>query len=145
MQIAWLEIKRSQVQASLEAIHCVCELYTLYFDYLVLFTTQVLSDYSEKQLSMSRSNKDHHLNKLGRPHIPNATYQVPSILVLEKSSYWRDDFGHLGNMTQHLFKPSNTECNQSKYRKKELSSPITDYHNWLTLMLKNTQLNPAHL
>ena len=26
-------------------------------------------------LSRSRSTWDHHLNKLGRPHIPNATYK----------------------------------------------------------------------
>ena len=28
-------------------------------------------------LSRSRSTKNHHFNKLGRLHIPNATYQVP--------------------------------------------------------------------
>ena len=37
--------------------------------------------------SRSRSSWDHHLNKLGRPHIPNATYQV--LLVLEKKIFKR--------------------------------------------------------
>ena len=34
-------------------------------------------------LSRSRSTQDHHLNKLGRPHIPDATYQVP-----RSSAFW---------------------------------------------------------
>ena len=34
-------------------------------------------------LSRSRSTKDHYLNKLGRPYIPNATYQVP-----RSSAFW---------------------------------------------------------
>ena len=32
-------------------------------------------------LSRSRSPEDHHLNKLGRPHIPNTTYQVSRSLA----------------------------------------------------------------
>ena len=34
-------------------------------------------------LSRSRSTLDHHMNKLGRPHIPNVTYQVPRL-----SAFW---------------------------------------------------------
>ena len=34
-------------------------------------------------LSKSRSTQDHYLNKLGRPHIPDATYQVP-----RSSAFW---------------------------------------------------------
>ena len=40
-------------------------------------------------LSRSRSSWDHHLNKLGRPHIPNATYQVSRSLALW---FWRRRF-----------------------------------------------------
>ena len=32
------------------------------------------------ELSRSRSTKDHHLNKLGRYHILNASYQIPRSL-----------------------------------------------------------------
>ena len=34
-------------------------------------------------LSRSRSSQDHYLNKLGRPHIPDASYQVP-----RSSAFW---------------------------------------------------------
>ena len=34
-------------------------------------------------LSRSRSTSDHHLNKLGRPNVPNTTYQVP-----RSSAFW---------------------------------------------------------
>ena len=34
-------------------------------------------------LSRSRSSKDHHLNKFGRPHIFDATYQIP-----RSSAFW---------------------------------------------------------
>ena len=34
-------------------------------------------------LSRTRSTYDHHLNKLGKPHIPNVTYQVP-----RSSAFW---------------------------------------------------------
>ena len=40
-------------------------------------------------LSRSRSTKDHHLNKLGRPHIPNATYQSPGH---QNTGYWEGRF-----------------------------------------------------
>ena len=40
-------------------------------------------------LSRSRSSWDHHLNKLGRPHIPNATYQVSRSLAFW---FWRKRF-----------------------------------------------------
>ena len=40
-------------------------------------------------LSRSRSSWDHHLNKLGRPHIPNATYQVSRSLAFW---FWRRRF-----------------------------------------------------
>ena len=32
-------------------------------------------------LSGSKSSWDHHLNKLGRPHIPNATFKVSRSLA----------------------------------------------------------------
>ena len=40
-------------------------------------------------LSKSRSSWDHHLNKLGRPHIPNASYQVTRSLAFW---FWRRIF-----------------------------------------------------
>ena len=40
-------------------------------------------------LSRSRSTYDHHLNKLGRPYIPNATYQVPRSSTFH---FWRRRF-----------------------------------------------------
>ena len=40
-------------------------------------------------LSKSRSTQNHHLNKLCRPHIPDATYQVPRSLTFW---FWRRRF-----------------------------------------------------
>ena len=40
-------------------------------------------------LSRSRSTWDHYLNKLGKPHIPDTTYQVSRSLALR---FWRRRF-----------------------------------------------------
>ena len=46
-------------------------------------------------LSRSRSTRDHHLNKLGRPHIPNATYQVPKSQAFWFWSRFVNGFYHI--------------------------------------------------
>ena len=61
-------------------------------------------------LSRSRSTQDHHLYRLGRPPIPDATFQVPRSLAFR---FWRRRFlkvftiyghgGHLGHVTRTIW------------------------------------------
>ena len=81
-------------------------------------------------LSRSRSTKDHHLNKLGRPHIPNATYQVP-----RSSAFWswRRRFlmfftiyghgGHLGHVSRTIWTNFRSFIIRSLHKKFEFNWP----------------------
>ena len=64
----------------------------------------------EANLHMSKSTQDHHLNKFGRPHIPNATYKSQDH---RPSGSGKEDFlrgftiygcggGHLGHVAKFI-------------------------------------------
>ena len=83
-------------------------------------------------LRMSKSTKDHHVNKRDRPHIPNATYQVPKSLAfwfsrkrILKGFYhiwawrpsWSCDQDHLNKLLLPNPKESPYNIKQLKYIK----------------------------
>ena len=79
-------------------------------------------------LSRSRSTYDHCLNKLGGPHIPNATYQVPRLLAFLFWGRFLKGFYHIWAW------PPSWSCVQDHLNKLLFPNPkVSPYEIWVQL------------